>query len=241
SECIHCGCPLRANEEELVSIVDNLTPVSEEEIEAYDVMLVDYDDSKFATATSLKKLLDITYKEAYSILATLPCYIYNDIPQSDAEYIARKLMNMNMRVAVYDPVGNVRYYEPPKYLNRPLPIVAPMPRVRRIVRPNIIVHHQPMPSPSPIIYYNTEPKGPAMKPKKNSGPSFMMFGGNDAPKKTTTVKTKPQSVPKKATTTYRTGGSSGGRPASSKSQPAVRSGGSRSSSSRTDASRRGKR
>ncbi|MBR0462052.1 MAG: LD-carboxypeptidase [Erysipelotrichaceae bacterium] len=261
TECIHCGFPL-VEKEELVSIVDNLTPVTEETIEAYDVMLVDYGDSKFRTASNLRSLLDITYKEAYSILATLPCYIYNDIPQGDAEYIARKLMNMNMRVAVYDPVGNVRYYEPPKYINRPLPVVAPIPRVRRVVRPNPVIHYQPMPGPSPLMpHYNQ----PFVVPKKK-GPTININIGNDpAPKKntyTTKPKTQPKTQPKSSfpgggsapkktstpsftTTRSRNTTSShntSSRPSSSsRPSPASRSGGTRSSGNRISGNSRGKR
>lgn len=185
SECIHCGYPLKVNIEE--SVTTNLVDISSEQvIEAYDVMLVDYGDLKFTTANNLRKFLGITYKEAYSLLATLPSYIYNDIPQADAEYIARKLMNMNMRIAVYDPVGNVRYYEPPRYLNRPLPVVAPMPRVKRIVKPNPIIHHMPYPAASPfnIYTYNDGPKKNPSKPYKTPTHSSAKKGPTPSSPKT---------------------------------------------------------
>ncbi|MBR3227706.1 MAG: zinc ribbon domain-containing protein [Erysipelotrichaceae bacterium] len=186
SECIHCGYPL--NKDKLVSISDSLAPVSSEvEIEAYDVMLVDYGDSKLKTANNLKKLLDITYTQAYNLLATLPVYIFNDIPQNDAEYIARKLMNMNMRVAVYDPIGNVRYYEPPVYINRPLPVVAPMPRIRRLVKPSPIIHYRPTPVISPFTYYNSRPKG---GPGKTQPRINININTDPSPKKT--IKTSPK-------------------------------------------------
>lgn len=124
------------------------TVSSSTQIEAYDVLLVEYENSKSSTVSDLMSFLKVSLSEAESIVNSVPCYLYDDIEKEDAEKIARLLQNCGMRIAVYDPVGNVRYYEPAAYCSRPLPIVVPIPRPRRMVeRAPMHIHMTPFGGP----------------------------------------------------------------------------------------------
>ena len=147
--CIYCGYPIKSNnnpktlvelvkgDAEDLSVIDTSTIVTKttNKVEAYDVMLLEYSGLKLIAKGNLAEICNITKSEANDILSNLPCYIYDDIEKKDAEDIARKLMNEGFRVAVYDPIGNVRYFEPATYVNRPLPILVPVPRRRRVILP----------------------------------------------------------------------------------------------------------
>lgn len=89
----------------------------------YDVMLVDYSKAKYLTKSYLSTILDISQAQANVILGQVPCYLYTDISQDDAEYIARACQSRGMRVAVYSPAGRVQYYTPVDY-NKALPVLS---------------------------------------------------------------------------------------------------------------------
>ena len=150
--CIYCGYPIKINNQKtLVELVGNeveeVCPIDTSEIvtkttnkvEAYDVMLLEYSGLKLIAKGNLAEICNISKSEANDILSELPCYIYDDIEKKDAEDIARRLMNAGFRVAVYDPIGNVRYFEPSTYLNKPLPVLVPVPRRRRVILPKPIM------------------------------------------------------------------------------------------------------
>lgn len=112
--CPNCGYRMVTTAASIVSptISVNTTTVKRN---GYDVMLVDYNRSRSTINSALRNILDISYTDASKLLNQLPCYLYNDITQDDAEYIARACQNKGMRVAVYDPLGNVKYYTPINY------------------------------------------------------------------------------------------------------------------------------
>ena len=133
--CIYCGYPIKQKQDKTLVEIDNETKEEVIKVEAYDVLLLEYYGFKLLAKTNLAKICEITSTQANDILSELPCFIYDDITKEEAEDIAHKLMLENFRVAVYDPSGNVRYYDPPIYSNRPLPILVPAPRRKRYVLP----------------------------------------------------------------------------------------------------------
>jgi len=114
----------------------------------YDVMLVDYENNIFTTASSLKDVLDCSYLEAIKLLSTSPTYIYNDISYDDAVYICRQCQNLGMRTALYTPDNQVTYFAPVDYI-KPLPTVTHVKRrpyiSKRIVRKAYV---KPLPRPA---------------------------------------------------------------------------------------------
>ena len=182
--CIYCGYPIKSNDKQktLVELVGdetkNISPIDTSEIvtkttnkvEAYDVMLLEYSGLKLIAKGKLAEICNISKSEASDILSVLPCYIYDDIEKRDAEDIARRLKNEGFRVAVYDPIGNVRYFEPSTYVNRPLPVLVPVPRRRRVILPKPMMVRPraiKMPRNAPGIGIGLRPT-----PRSNN-----MFGG----------------------------------------------------------------
>jgi len=149
--CIYCGYPIKDNSEIKTNLVDLVgddivnekSSITTSKVEAYDVMILDYSGLKITAKNNLVKICDIQKSDAANILSELPCYIYDDIEKSDAEQIATRLMNVGFRVAVYDPIGNVRYFEPPTYYSRPLPILVPVPRRRRVILRKPVIAPRP--------------------------------------------------------------------------------------------------
>lgn len=187
--CIYCGYPIaknavqiveQQNQTNLVDLVGSeidagaISPIPQK-VEAYDVMILEYDGLKLLAKNQLASVLNITKAQAADILEGLPCYIFDDIPRSEAELVAQRLVQENFRVAVYDPVGNVRYYEPAKYINRPLPVLVPAPRRRRRILPLSVI----TPRPRPVVMPRKTPgfgvglKSPrnTMRPAPNARPS----------------------------------------------------------------------
>lgn len=164
SVCPHCGYPIQekamaamaadissgtaqTSETQTSTVVET---VPADSVEAYDVMLADYVNSKSSTISDLMNFLAISRSDAEQIVETVPCYIYDDIEKADAERIARQLQNCGMRIAVYDPVGNVRYFEPARYASQPLPLIVPVPRRRRWINPHPpVFHYSPFSAPAP--------------------------------------------------------------------------------------------
>ena len=181
--CIYCGYPIKNGEPKtLVELVgdqvEDISPIDTSQIvtkttnkvEAYDVMLLEYSGLKLVAKSNLAEICNISKSEASDILSSLPCYIYDDIEKKDAEDIARKLMNVGFRVAVYDPIGNVRYFEPSTYVNRPLPILVPVPRRKRVILPKpMVVRPRAIKMPR-----NVPGLGIGLRPasRSNTGPSM---------------------------------------------------------------------
>lgn len=164
SVCPHCGYPIqeKAMAAMAAEISNSTVQTSEancstaaesvpaDSVEAYDVMLADYVNSKSSAISDLMSFLSISRSDAEEIVETVPCYIFDDIEKADAERIARTLQNCGMRIAVYDPVGNVRYFEPDRYASQPLPIIVPVPCRRRWINPHPpVFYYSPFRAPAP--------------------------------------------------------------------------------------------
>ena len=115
--CPHCGKYLRENSTVTYQVIDDdeeLTNVEEGTpvISGYDVMVVDYITTEYVAQNALIAVLECTRREAQSILASLPAYLYTDIEKDAAVYIAEKLRVNGVFVALYDPDGECTYYTP---------------------------------------------------------------------------------------------------------------------------------
>ena len=190
--CVNCGYPIKnQNVKTLVELVgDNYTKVeavdetkkvttSTNKVEAYDVMILEYSGLKLLAKNSLAEICNISKSEANDILSDLPCYIYDDIEKKDAEEIANRLMKEGFRVAVYDPIGNVRYFEPNSYSNKPLPVLVPVPTRRRYILPSPVIMPRPraikMPKVSPGIGIGLR-SVPGARINSRPGRSSSLFG-----------------------------------------------------------------
>lgn len=154
-KCIHCGYPL---------YVDISEKTEEEKENKCSVMLIEYEGFKFVAANHLADVLEIEKDEAKDILSDLPCYILKDVERKDADYVAEALKEYNMRLAVYDEKGNVKYFENDRYYNRPIPVFVPY-AVRYHRRPiPIIIRHRP-PQPGPMMPRGMGPRRPGPAPR----------------------------------------------------------------------------
>ena len=162
--CIHCGYRLKPVNPDAVTykVVDDddltladLNGGSTQVRSGYDVMLVDYRDPYAITAQRLQNSLACSLSEARSILDSLPAYLYTDVDQESALYIARTLQSGGMRVALYDPEGRCTYYAPQNY-SRPVPNTTSAIRNPFFsIIPEIILLNALMPRRT---YYNARPQ-----------------------------------------------------------------------------------
>ena len=197
--CIHCGYRLKPVNPDAVTytVVDDddvyLSNVNSEGTEVrsgYDVMLVDYRDAYTVTASRLQKTLDCSLTDAKNLLNSLPAYLYTDIDEETAVYIARSLQNSGMRVAVYDPDGECTYYAPSNY-SKPLPnYTTSMSRTPWFnILPEVLLLNALMPRRT--VYYNPRPQ---VNP---------FFGGLFTPFKVNTP--RRQSAPRNSVPNFRSG------------------------------------
>lgn len=162
----------------------------------YDVMLVDYNKTKYQTKINLANILDITNTQANNILNQVPCYLYTDINQDDAEYIARACQNKGMRIAVYSPAGRVQYYTPVDY-NLALPSLSNIIRKALFSKPPVRKPYITHKNEQTIFHIKKDPKvnhnpapAPHSAPKPNNGPNNHTGFNN--------MNNKPKNEPKPA-------------------------------------------
>ena len=157
--CPHCGYPLNQTANEVS------TTVSSSAQQAWDVVLVDYAGSEFNACSSLENALNLTPSDATSSLKSLPAYLYNDIPEENAIETAKLLASYNMRIAVYDPAGNVRYFQPDGYTINDTP-VRPTERILPIFIP---IFSRPRPHYVPPMRTPGFGPGPGMGMPRGGG------------------------------------------------------------------------
>lgn len=167
SKCIYCGHIVDKNKiaPKTVDVVgasfhktanNTITTLSDNisKVEAYDVMIIESCSSKTNAKNDLSEILAINKALANDILESIPCYIYEGVQKDSAEIIANRLVDKNFRVVVYNAQGEMKYFEPDLYFNKPLPNIVPLPRKKKyaIAGPmELKIRHITMPKSTPKI------------------------------------------------------------------------------------------